>query len=169
MPSRCVAKSAALLAGLALALGATLALDPPPLLVWNVSNSAPRGLYAVRSWGAIARGDMVLAWAPAQERALAASRGYLPRNIPLIKRVAAGPGERICASDGAIFVDDDRVALRLVADRQGRPLPAWQGCHRLRTDEFLLLMPHAASFDGRYFGPSARGAVIGKVTPLWVG
>jgi conjugative transfer signal peptidase TraF len=169
MPSVRVHVAAAAIAGLTLALGATIASAPAPRLVWNVSDSAPRGLYLVRRGAVIARGNFVLAWAPAPARELAARRGYLPRNVPLIKRVAALPGERVCAIGNGIFVSGRRVTVRRMADRQGRALPAWHGCRTLGRGERLLLMPHADSFDGRYFGPSAPGAVIGQAMPLWVG
>ena len=38
---------------------------------------------------------------------------------------------------------------------------------RLGGAEILLLSPAADSFDGRYFGPSARRDVIGKARLLW--
>lgn len=154
---------AALIAG----LGATILLSPRPLLVWNVSASAPRGLYVVRPDAPVGLGDMVLAWAPDTARALAARRHYLPGNVPLIKRVAAGAGDRICGHGATITVNGVAVATRLRRDRQHRPLPAWLGCRTLGEGEYLLLMPNAESFDGRYFGPTTRRAILGKVTPLW--
>jgi len=52
-------------------------------------------------------------------------------------------------------------------DREGRPLPAWQGCRPLAPGEVFLLMANIpASFDGRYFGPIPRAAIIGRLVPL---
>ncbi|HMQ18890.1 MAG TPA: S26 family signal peptidase, partial [Sphingopyxis sp.] len=85
------------LIGLAGALAATVVSAPAPRLVWNVSASAPRGLYAVSPAAAIARGDTVIAWVPSEWRRLAALRLYIPINVPLVKRVAAGAGGRVCA------------------------------------------------------------------------
>jgi conjugative transfer signal peptidase TraF len=155
------------LAGLTL-LTATAVAPPAPLLVWNVSASAPRGLYAVRAHARLARGDMVVAWTPAQVRTLAAQRRYLPANVPLVKRVAAVPGDPVCAMDARMLVRGMPVALRLRHDAAGRNLPWWLGCRTLRPDEFLLLMPAAHSFDGRYFGPVRADAIVGKAMPLWV-
>ena len=150
-------------------LGATIAAPPLPRLVWNASASAPIGLYGVTPEARLKRGDMVIAWAPAGPRALAAVRHYLPGNVPLVKRVAAAPGERVCAIGSEIFVGGHRVAERQARDSLGRPLPWWRGCVTLKNGALFLLMDAPASFDGRYFGPTSPPDVIGKATPLWVG
>jgi type IV secretory pathway protease TraF len=46
-------------------------------------------------------------------------------------------------------------------------MPWWSGCIVLRRGALFLLMDSSDSFDGRYFGPSARGDIIGKVSALW--
>ena len=153
--------------GLAAALTATIALPPRPFLVWNASASAPIGLYRV---GGIdpAVGDMVIAWAPAAARDFAARRHYLPANVPLVKRVAAEPGDTVCALGAQIFVNGRRVARRLIRDGADRPMPWWTGCVTLRAGGMFLLMADSpASFDGRYFGPTNRSDIVGKATLLW--
>ena len=161
-------RSTLALGALVVGLGTTLVCDPPPLLVWNPSASAPVGLYAAQPAARLKRGDLALAWPPDEARELAARRHYLPRNVPLVKRVAALGGERICARGNRIMVQGRVVARRQTTDAQGRPLPAWQGCRTLSNGELLLLMPHPHSFDGRYFGTTQAAQVIGKAVPLWV-
>ncbi|WP_245942260.1 S26 family signal peptidase [Sphingomonas gilva] len=161
-------RNAAALGALAVALAATIAVPPRPLLVWNASASAPIGLYAVRSADALATGDMVIARLPEPSRQLAARRHYLPANVPLVKRVAAQSGDTICALGTRIFVNGRRVAKRLAADGVGRPMPGWSGCVTLREGALFLLMTDSpASFDGRYFGPTEYRDIIGKATLLW--
>lgn len=112
---------------------------------------------------------MVIAWPPAAARQLAASRHYLPANVPLVKRVVAVAGDTICGVDRTVTVNGRRVALRRAADAAGRPLPAWQGCIRLAPGMvFLLMTENPDSFDGRYFGSTAARDVIGRATPLWL-
>lgn len=153
--------------GLGLIGLATLA-RPAPRLVWNASASAPIGFYRVLSGNAV-RGDLVLVRTPESMRQLAAERGYLPLNVPLVKRVAAADGDIVCAADDAISVNGRVVAERLARDRLGRPLPAWTGCQTLEPDDVFLLMEDVTgSFDGRYFGPVRRAAIIGRLAPLWV-
>ncbi|PSJ42179.1 S26 family signal peptidase [Allosphingosinicella deserti] len=149
-------------------LGGTIMLPPPPRLVWNVSASAPIGLYVVAPGQQPGRGDMVVAWPPAAARDLAARRGYLAANVPLVKRVAAVEGDTICASGQSVRVNGAPVALRLTADAAGRPLPRWDGCVRLaRGMIFLLMARSTGSFDGRYFGPTLASDVIGKASLTW--
>jgi len=150
-------------------VGATIAAPPLPRLVWNASASAPLGLYAVAPGVPITRGDMVIARVPQDVRDLAARRHYIPANVPLVKRVAAVPGDVVCASGSAIGVNGEVVARRLGSDRAGRPLPRWAGCRTLRNGAVLLLMTvRPDSFDGRYFGPTGPEDVLGKATLLWV-
>ncbi len=141
---------------------------PAPWLVWNASASAPVGLYRVLPGNAV-RGDLVLVRTPCSVRQLAAERGYLPQNVPLVKRVAAQGGDVVCAAGDVISVNGLAVAQRLARDRLGRPLPAWIGCQTLEPDDVFLLMEDVTgSFDGRYFGPVPRAAIIGRLAPLWI-
>lgn len=152
--------------GLAL-LGVGAFTDPSPWLVWNASASVPRGLYLRDSQG-FARGDLVLARLPDEVRGFAATRGYLPEDVPLVKRVAALQGDTVCVIANDIFVNGKDVARRRGRDGQGRPMPESQGCERLGTnDVFLLMQDVPESFDGRYFGPIDRALVIGRLEPLW--
>lgn len=155
-------------ATLVAALGATIVLSPYPRLLWNVSASAPIGLWGVAPDVPVKRGDMVVAHLAEPWRSLAARRHYLPSNVPLIKRVAAEPGDRVCAIGADITVDGARIATRRQHDGAGRAMPHWQGCQVLQGGAMLLLMDDPASFDGRYFGPTARGAIIGRAYPLWL-
>jgi len=140
-----------------------------PLLLWNATRSAPVGLYAVSPPREIAAGDLVIAWPPARAARLAAQRHYLPLGVPLVKRVAAIPGERICAAGASLQAPRDVAVTRLRHDRKGRALPWWRGCGRLGTGQYLLLMATVRdSFDGRYFGPVSRERIIGKAHPLWL-
>jgi len=162
-------RRAALIAAGIACLGLTIVLPPVPRLVWNASASAPIGLYAVSPGAALKRGDMVIAWPPAEARQLAARRHYLPSNVPLVKRVAGIAGDRICAVDRVVTLNGRPVAIRRAADAEGRDLPAWQGCIRLGPGmQFLLMTETPNSFDGRYFGPTLAQDVIGKATPLWL-
>lgn len=148
-------------------LGVVTIAEPAPRVVWNASASAPLGLYWV-THGPIERGDFVLADAPSPARQLAAARGYLPARVRLVKRVAALAGDVVCAVGDVILIDGREVAKRLQRDSHDRPLPAWEGCRTLGPGEVFLLMAEVPdSFDGRYFGPISRSAIIGKLLPVW--
>jgi len=145
-----------------------MVFPPAPRLVWNASASAPIGLYFVRPGVRVSAGDMVIAWVPEPWRHLAATRHYIPENVPLVKRVAGAAGDVTCATGDRITLNGRLVATRRAADGMGRPMPWWRGCRTLRDGEYLLLMASAtASFDGRYFGISRASDVVGKAYPLW--
>jgi conjugative transfer signal peptidase TraF len=147
---------------------ASAVLRPAPLFVWNASASAPLGLYGIDIGAEPMRGDMVIARVPVDMRMLAASRRYIPADVPLVKHVAAVPGDTVCASGIRVTIDGKAAAIRRALDGMGRVLPWWSGCHLLRQGDIFLLSPAVpASFDGRYFGVSSRSDVIGVARPLW--
>lgn len=149
-------------------LGLTMAFPPAPRLVWNASASAPLGLYAVTPGAPVDVGDMVIARVPDPWRMMAAQRRYIPANVPLVKRVAAVAGDEVCALGQEIFVNGKWVVERRIADASGRPMKWWSGCVRLRGHQLFLLMPGSpGSFDGRYFGVTEGGLVVGKARLLW--
>jgi conjugative transfer signal peptidase TraF len=149
-------------------LGLTMAFPPAPRLVWNASASAPIGLYAVTPGAPVDPGDMVIAKVPDRWRMIAAQRRYVPVNVPLVKRVAAVVGDEVCALGQEIFINGTLAVERRVADARGRPMPWWNGCVRLRGRQLFLLMSNSpASFDGRYFGVTEGGLVVGKARLLW--
>lgn len=146
---------------------ATSAISPPKLLLWNASASMPRGLYRVFPGSKISRNDCVVAWLDEPFRRLAAVRRYLPLGVPLVKRVAAVPGDRICARAATIRIDGRVMGLKKRVDAEGRRLPAWTGCEDLQIGEYLLLGEDPWSFDGRYFGPTRRRQITGRAVLLW--
>ncbi len=144
-----------------------LAADAPRL-VYNASDSMPRGFYVIRAQPPRV-GDAILVRLPPSAARLAAERGYLPAGVPLIKPIAAGYGEHVCVRDGIVRINGRIRALTRTHDSLGRPLVAWPGCRLLAENEwFLLGTEHSASFDSRYFGPVSHAAVYGVAVPLWV-
>jgi type IV secretory pathway protease TraF len=134
----------------ALAIGLLALRLHGPLLIYNASASAPIGFYRVLPAIPLAVGDLVLARTPDTVRELADRRHYVPATVPLVKRVAAGSGNQVCAIGGVIAIDGVSVAERRSNDGQGRALPSWTGCRVLAADEiFLLMADKPDSFDSR--------------------
>ena len=168
--ARPLPRRGALAAAAAVALLAVPAtVDLPTRLVWNVSASVPTGLYAVRPTAPLRPGVLAAVMPPEPLATWLVEGGYLGRGVPLIKRVEALPGQRVCR-DGAWVTVDGRVrAIARPADRFGRPLPRWTGCVVVGEDQlFLLNADHPGSLDGRYFGLLLRSDVLGRATPLFV-
>jgi conjugative transfer signal peptidase TraF len=142
--------------------------DFAPLLVWNASASAPIGLYRIEQDASPEIGDFVLVKPDETLEKFITSRGYLPENIPLLKRIAALPGDEICRDSEAIFINKILVADAKKLDSIGRKMPSWNGCIRLQSGEIFLLNDPEYSLDGRYFGATKSVAVIGVARAVWV-
>ena len=141
---------------------------PIARIVYNPSDSVPRGWYRIGPADSLRVGGIVLASLPTDAAAQAAQRGYLPERIPLLKRIGAMSPQQVCIEKHIVRIDGAAVTGVRATDGRGRPLLAWQQCRRLRDGElFLLSATNPASFDSRYFGPIAVSAVIGSAQSLW--
>lgn len=150
-----------------LAIGGLAFVHVSPKLIWNASASAPIGLYAVASDDDFSVGDLVVVDPPKRLASYLDERGYLPEGVPLLKHIAALPGQRFCRAGDTVTVDNVIVAQAKPHDRFGRDLPIWQGCHIVAGAElFLLNRNHSDSLDGRYFGALPADAVIGRAVPV---
>ena len=158
-----------ILAGVvAIATLATLTVPVSRYAVWNATASVPTGLYAIRGKASLHAGERVAILPPPALRRLLAERGYLPTGVPLLKRIAAVSGQRICRFGHGVTINGKYVGAARARDRLGRPLPTWSGCRTLRSGELFVMNPAAPdSFDGRYFGVLRMTDVIGRATPVW--
>jgi conjugative transfer signal peptidase TraF len=157
-----------LLVGGALAGVMAIALHSSVRLIYNGSDSAPRGFYRVEPATDLKRGDYVVAALPDEVARFAAARGYLPQSVPVLKQVAASSGQQICVKDRAVFIDGIPMARTLDQDGKHRPMTVWKHCRTLQVGElFLLNVAHPGSFDSRYFGPLDVSFVRGRAVALW--
>jgi conjugative transfer signal peptidase TraF len=156
--------------GAAVVVVSTIAAKPTAIYIWNASGSVPIGLYRVHPIGRLAVSQLVAVQSPEPLATFLADRRYLPRGIPLLKRVLALPGHTVCRDQLAVTVDTIEMGVAREYDRSGRLLPIWQGCHVIADGEvFLMNWRSADSFDGRYFGALPASAIIGTAEPLWTG
>lgn len=163
------ADTVASLAGPILVRWNRLPLGPhPKLLLWNASASAPRGLYLLASPCPLRSSELVTVTPPPMLAGFMAARGYLPSGVPLLKHIAAMPGQTVCRIGRTITLSGTAAAIARDHDNGGRPLPSWQGCRTLRAGEVFLLNAGAPdSFDGRYFGPLPAITIAALAVPIW--
>ncbi len=148
-------------------LGLSCVIRTPYRLLYNPSESAPRGWYTVTPIEHLKVDDLVVVDLDEKTAALAAQRHYLPLHVPLLKRIAAMAGQRVCVTHDDVIIDTLIAAHVHTTDYQGHSLPSWRQCRRLTTDELFLLSNRSdASFDSRYFGPVHVSQVIGHAEPL---
>lgn len=148
-------------------LVAAMTYEFAPRLIWNATPSAPIGLYKVEQKPP-AIGDFALVMPSGSAEKLIYDRGYLPPGIPLLKRVAAMSGDKICRTKDIVFVNNYQVANALFADSNGRKMPRWNGCFTLQSHEFFLLNDHEKSLDGRYFRATNESQIIGVAIPVFI-
>ncbi|MDD1522877.1 MULTISPECIES: S26 family signal peptidase [Bradyrhizobium] len=154
--------------GTAAALIATIVLEPLPLYIWNASASVPIGLYRLRPADQYQVTELVAVQPPEPLATFLDLNGYLAIGVPMLKRVLALPGQRVCRAGLTISVDDIAMGEARDRDGRGRPLPKWQGCRVVGDGElFLMNWQSRDSLDGRYFGFLPASAVIGRALPVW--
>lgn len=163
MSKRAAVLSAAVVGLALLAVGPLIPLQTNVL--FNGSGSAPIGFYRVES-GPVSKGDLVLVELPDWAKRLVEVRGYLPSDVPLIKRIVATDGDMVCRLGRKISVNFDDLAEVLDTDSEGRAMPYWIGCWRLESGQYFLLQDHPRSFDSRYLGPLDGSLIIGKAMPI---
>jgi conjugative transfer signal peptidase TraF len=152
----------------ALSIGVAALFHPTPKLLWNASASVPIGLYTVHRAGALHVGELLVVTPPEPLASFLDHRRYLPKGVPLLKRVVALAGQTVCRTQRTIFVDGVAIGDALGRDHLGRPLPVWQGCRLIAAGEvFLMNRQSPDSLDGRYFGPLPTTTIVGRADPLW--
>ena len=137
-------------------------------LVWNVSASAPIGLYRIERAEHLDVPDLVAVMPSEPLEDYMVERGYIGRDVPILKRVLGIPGQRVCRIGHTITVDGIAMGEARDRDHLDRPLPVWSGCRTVAEDElFLMNWQVLDSLDGRYFGPLPATTVVGRAVPLY--
>ncbi len=128
-------------------------VEPVPRLIWNASASTPIGLYVVRPTGALRDTELVAVMPTEPVASFLADGGYLPRGVPLMKRVLALPGQIVCRHGLRITID--RVE---VGDAQARDRRRWgrfsDEPRRPRQSGRPVFRPTPRQFDRRAGGSS---------------
>ena len=138
----------------------SLIWKPQERLIWNRTASAPLGLYWLND-GPYAIGDWAIVSAKSDEGLWAEDQGFIGIGWPLIKRISGISGDEICRHETTIFLNQKSVANAHEVDAKGRALPNWSGCLVLQNHQVFLLNSHPDSLDGRYFGPTDIGDLVG--------
>ncbi|MDR6101825.1 conjugative transfer signal peptidase TraF [Agrobacterium larrymoorei] len=140
----------------------------------NLTPSEPLGLWRIEELQRpVAIGDLVFLCPPMTAVfAEARQRGYLRRGLctggvaPLIKTVAALPGQRVEITDH-VLIDGAPVRASSVSreDGEGRVLLPDPG-GVVPPHHLFLHSPFASSYDSRYFGPVPDSGLLGLARPI---
>ncbi|MEK6731151.1 MAG: signal peptidase I [Pseudomonadota bacterium] len=136
-------------------------------IVYQGSASMAKGFYWVSPIGQLNKGDIVVFNPPEATAKFLWKRHWLPEGASMMKHVEAVPGDMVCKSKGAIWINEKRFAQVYRFYKLGKRLPSLSFCEKLGADEYLLMSTDIArSFDGRYFGPVKKGDIKGKAKLL---
>ncbi|MFJ6328389.1 MULTISPECIES: conjugative transfer signal peptidase TraF [unclassified Rhizobium] len=141
----------------------------------NLTPSEPLGLWRIEELQRpVAIGDLVFL-CPSATAVFedARRRGYLRRGLcaggvaPLIKTVAALPGQRVDITDH-VLVDGRLVPASSVwrTDGEGRTVNPDPG-GVVPPHHLFLHSPFASSYDSRYFGPVPDSDLLGLARPVF--
>jgi type IV secretory pathway protease TraF len=140
-------------------------VNPVPLVIWNASESVPTGWYLVSKRQPNV-GEIAVIKPAEWVQIYAASRGYLPEDVWLLKPIYAVHPSIICRFGRYVFADGKHIAKAKIMDKTHRLLPVWKGCKALKPNQHFVLGHHRDSFDSRYFGTIDKSEVVGTAFPL---
>lgn len=134
----------------------------------NTTPSLPRGVYLLTD-RPLRRGTLVLACLPEPVARHGRARGYLAPGrcpggaVPVLKRIAALPGDVVLVGEGGLAVNGRPLVgtARRRTDSRGRRLLAIaSGPYVVGEGEVWLFSRHVPeSWDSRYYGPISLGQI----------
>ncbi|MDR2522996.1 MAG: S26 family signal peptidase [Synergistaceae bacterium] len=135
----------------------------------NISNSMPDLFYRViplSSHTPIYPGDYVvldLSKLSNPVIELGIERGYISRELPMLKEIGAVPGDVALLRPERLYINDDSIPMFVAsADSRGGKLPMFPTPIILPPDSYWLISNPKGGFDSRYFGPIHRSAFTHK-------
>ncbi|HEY3595434.1 MAG TPA: S26 family signal peptidase [Polyangiaceae bacterium] len=136
-------------------------------LIYNATDSLPRGWYWLTPGQTIRRHFLVAFPIPPNVHTLVHERRYLPDDALLVKPVVAVQGDDICTDRGVFTVNGNVIGDILERDFAGRELPHADACRSVREGEVFVASTNPRSFDSRTFGSIPVSAIRGAVRSLW--
>ena len=131
-------------------------------VTYVVSPSVPRGFYLITPTKPIKRYAIVQFRPPVAVVTFLRKQHWGAASGLMLKYVYAMPGDFVCNSNQKLQINGKKVAPLYFYYAPGKLLPKQNFCRRLTGDEYLLISNKVArSFDGRYFGPIKRSAIVG--------
>ena len=119
----------------------------------------PTGLYRLQPIGELFVTELVAVEPPEPLATFLADRRYLPRGVPMLKRVLALPKQTVCRDNLTITVDSIEIGEARERDSSGRSLPVWQGCRVVADGEVFLMNWQSAELSRRPLFRSAADNV----------
>ena len=136
-------------------------------LTYQVSPSMKEGWYLIEPVSQIHRHEVLVFYPPTATRTFLTRQHWLPEDGLMMKYVFGMPGDFVCNQQGMLRVNGQTMGRVMVFYAPHKKLPNLGFCEQLSQNHFLMISlrdPH--SFDGRYFGPVSRSAIVGQAIEL---
>lgn len=137
------------------------------LLLYNYTDSLPYGIYLLHP-GQPEKGDLVAIKPGGLAVKLIRERHYLRNGAYLLKYIVGVKDDSVCTEKGVLSVDGVNYGGIDAFDREGRQLPQYSFCGRLKDGYIVAIKGMKNSFDSRYYGPIKTEDIIGIATPFWL-
>ena len=95
------------------------------------------------------------------------AREWLPKNIPLLKKIVGVAGDFLCIKQQNVYINKKWIGKVYTTDGKGNALPIFSFCGKIPKDNYFMqgiANPH--SFDSRYYGLIDQSQIMSKVVKL---
>jgi conjugative transfer signal peptidase TraF len=136
----------------------------------NVMPSVPLGLYRITAAkDTLRHGDLVLFHTESSRRFMAARHGWVAGWWPIMKPIAALPGDEVCHKMAGILVQRtaNHDVLHYGPVELPEAIPDDGTCATVPEAMAYVASPQLRSLDSRYLGWIAQADIRGVAQPLW--
>lgn len=147
-------------------IGIALLLQPLRIGYYNLTASAPKGLYRITTTTPLERGQLVTIKIPDSVKENSGKSRWNKVDTPLLKQIGGLPGDEVKVTDDGFFVNNEYIGPVFKVDKHGEAMPMIRGTFIIPPNMFLPISHYEKSFDGRYFGTLPFTSIENHVTPL---
>ncbi|WP_440617200.1 signal peptidase I [Cysteiniphilum sp. 6C5] len=135
--------------------------------IQQLTPSMPEGWYFTYPVADYHKGDNVVFIPNQQTEHYILTRKWLPRNIPLLKKIVGVPGDLLCIKGQNVYINEQWIGKIYQTDGKGNMLPVFQFCGKIPKGRYFMqgvANPH--SFDSRYYGLVDKSQIMSKAVKL---
>ena len=135
--------------------------------VHQLTPSMPEGWYFTYPVSSYYRGDNVVFSPDKQTENYILARKWLPKDIPLLKKIVGIPGDFLCIKQQNVYINGELLGKVYEMDDKGNALPVFSFCGKIAKDEYFMQgVANAHSFDSRYYGLVNKAQIMSKAVKL---
>lgn len=135
--------------------------------IQQLTPSMPEGWYFTYPVSDYHKGDNVVFIPNEQTQDYILAREWLPKDIPLLKKIVGVPGDFLCTKAQNVYINEQWIGKVYQTDGKGNALPIFSFCGKIPKDNYFMqgvANPH--SFDSRYYGLVNKSQIMSKAVKL---